>query len=289
MTRSWIALASCDPFPPVADDEEPLRAALRRRGFDVFDPPWDDRAFDWSRCAAVLLRCTWDYQRRAAEFLAWCERVATQTRLFHPPEVVRWNIDKRYLRALDVPIAPTTWLEPGDPLALEATIIEATRGWTRGFLKPVVGANAEGTLRFTPDADGIAAAVALAGRAPAMLQPYLDSVEAQGELSIVTIDGRPSHALRKIPVAGDYRVQEDYGASDVPAEADGEAAAIATRAIARASEILGTRLLYGRVDLLGLPDGGWVLNELELIEPAMFFRQRPEAGEALAAALVARL
>ena len=109
MTHTWIALASCDPFPPVADDEEPLRAALRRRGFEVFDPPWDDRAFDWSRCAAVLLRCTWDYQRRAPEFLAWCERVATQTRLFHPPEVVRWNIDKRYLRALDVPIAPTTW------------------------------------------------------------------------------------------------------------------------------------------------------------------------------------
>lgn len=287
MTRSWIALASCDPFPAVADDEAPLREALRRRGFEVFDPPWDDRAFDWSRCAAVLLRCTWDYQRRAPEFLAWCERVATVTRLFHPPEVVRWNIDKRYLRALDVPIAPTVWLEPGAGLA--TTIEAATRGWARAFLKPVVGANAEGTLRFVPDAHGIAAAAALASRAPAMLQPYLASVEERGELSIVTIDGRPSHALRKIPVAGDYRVQEDYGASDVPAEADPEAAAIATRAIARASELLGTRLLYGRVDLLWGPDGGWVLNELELIEPAMFFRQRPAAGDELAAALIARL
>jgi len=286
-----IALASCDPYPLVADDEEPLRIALRQRGYAVVDPAWD-ADFDWSSCAAVLIRCTWDYQTRCDEFLAWCERVSAVTLLLHGPRIVRWNVDKRYLAQLEqrgVPIADTTWLA-GHDADLEARLTTAVRSWERGFLKPVVGANASDTLRFVCGAGGVASAIAhVRSHAGAfMLQPYLKAVESRGELSIIVIDGEPSHAIRKVPAAGDYRVQEDWGARDEPWQADAAALALARKALAAANAILGERLLYGRVDLL-TSDAGYVLNELELVEPALFFRHSTETAERLAAALVARI
>lgn len=300
-----IALASCDPYPPVVDDEEPLRQALRERGCEVVDPAWD-ADFDWSSCAAILIRSTWDYHTRCDEFVAWCERVSKVTQLFHGPRIVRWNVDKRYLAELEkrgVPIAKTVWLDRRDE-QLATTIAHAVSGWTRAFLKPVVGANASDTLRFSCDAGGIEAAVAHV-RATAggfMLQPYLDAVESQGELSIITVDGEPSHGIRKVPAAGDYRVQEDWGARDEAWQPDDAALELARRALAAANEILGERLLYGRVDLLiseqaegrgelsNLNDGrAYVLNELELVEPALFFRHSAATADRLAAALLSRI
>lgn len=287
-TIGRIAFASCDPFPPVVDDEEPLRAALRAHGLEVSDPPWDADV-DWSRFAAVVLRTPWDYQFRADAFVAWCERASRVTRLFHGPGVVRWNIDKRYLAALaarGVPIAETIWIAAGQ--GGEALAEAARRGWTRGFLKPVVGANAAFTLRFALDEAGLAAAAAhLASFADKafMLQPYLASVERAGELSLIVIDGEVTHGVRKIPTAGDYRVQEDWGARDEAWRPDEAALALARAALTEASAILGERLLYGRADLL-LDERGYVLNELELIEPALFFRHAPHAAARLADALV---
>jgi len=288
--RGRIGLAWCDPCPQVVDDEEPLRMALRARGYDVVNPAWD-ADFDWASCAAVLIRCTWDYHLRCDEFVAWCERTSRVTRLFHGPAIVRWNVDKRYLAQLaerGVPIAPTVWID-GRGAEAERMIRVAAGAWTRAFLKPVVGANASDTLRFTCDEAGFGVALKHLEGAPGafMLQPYLDSVERDGELSIIMIDGAPAHAIRKVPAAGDYRVQEDWGAHDEVWLPDAAAVAIATKALGEASAILGERLLYARVDLLKLGDG-YVLNELELIEPALFFRHSPASAERLAQALLER-
>ena len=282
-----VALASCDPFPPVGDDEGPLRAALAAHGLTASDPPWDADV-DWSAFDAVLLRTTWDYQFRCDAFVAWCERASRATRLFHGPRIVRWNVDKRYLAALGergVPLAETLWVAPGEG---RAALDEARRrGWSRAFVKPVVGANAAFTLRFAIDAPGFAAALEHIASAPEhafMLQPYLASVEAEGEVSVIVIDGEPTHGVRKVPAPGDYRVQEDWGARDEAWRPEEAALAIARRAIDVATAILGEPLLYARVDLL-VGERGYVLNELELVEPALFFRHGPRAAERLAAAL----
>ena len=37
-----------------------------------------------------------------------------------------------------------------------------------------------------------------------MIQPYHARVETEGELSAIFIDGQFSHAVRKIPVPGDF-------------------------------------------------------------------------------------
>ncbi len=296
-----IALVTCHPFPDgVVDDEKPLRDALGILGADVAEPPWDADV-DWSGFDAVLLRTPWDYQARPDEFMQWCERVGQVTRLVHDANIVRWNLDKRYLAELagrGVPIADTIWLDVDflDRFPSRQDRIDAlretmeARGWTRGFLKPVVGANALLTLRFdTTDAGLAAAADHLASHPRAfMFQPYLERVETEGECSLIWIDGRWSHGVRKVPATGDFRVQEDWGAKDHVWEADAPAKKVAQRALDVVSR-KGFDLLYARVDLLETGAGTYVVNELELVEPALFMRHRPLVGEWLARGLLRRL
>ena len=60
-----------------------------------------------------------------------------------------------------------------------------------------------------------------------LLQPFSPSIMEKGEFSVVMWDGAPSHGVRKIPVPGDYRAQDDYGATDEPWEAPPEVVDIA--------------------------------------------------------------
>jgi hypothetical protein len=206
-------------------------------------------------------------------------------------------------------VAETVWLErdflashegPG-ALAEELARTLGERGWPAGFLKPVVGANAWLTHRFAADPSGCARAAAhlLATPRDMMLQPYLERVETVGELSLIWVArrvpsgvgsraGRFTHAVQKVPARGDYRVQEDWGARDLPWSPDARALEIAHAAIDAAERNLFS-LLYARVDLLEPSPGEYVVNELELVEPAMFFRHSPAAAEALAEAMLARL
>ncbi|MCC6623969.1 MAG: hypothetical protein IT385_22115 [Deltaproteobacteria bacterium] len=278
-----VALATMDPYPWVVDDEVHLRDALARRGVEVVSPAWT-ADFPWSTVDLVLLRTTWDYHLRHHDFLAWCERVAAVTRLVHGPRVVRWNVDKRYLAALaerGAPMAPTIWLPDGAPLpgSLPA----------RGFLKPIIGANAHATLKYSGRDVGAIEAhrAAFLGLGGFMLQPYLAAVETEGELSAICVAGRYAHGVRKVPAAGDYRVQEDWGARDeaydfLPAER-----ALIERVVAAAGSLVGERLVYGRVDLLRDDAGALVVNEVELVEPCLFFRHGPRTADLLVDALLA--
>jgi hypothetical protein len=297
-----IALATCRSLPHHERDDLPLLAALRERGVEIEQPIWDDDAVAWSRFDAVLIRSTWDYPDKHPQFVAWAERVAGCTKLFNPAPLVVWNTHKQYLRELEqhgVPLADTVWFAAGRDHDLAAAV--RARGITRGFLKPLVGANARNTLRFdATDPTELIAAQAhltrLTQSADMMLQPYLASVEREGELSAIFFDGALSHAVRKVPVAGDYRVQDDHGAHDEPVVLEPEALAVCEQTLAGLAACFRQRgwdialpLLYARVDLLLDDAGRFVLNELEAVEPSLFFRHGPEAAQMLARALLRRL
>lgn len=294
--RMRLALATCRSLPDWEVDDRPLREALRDQGAVVEEPAWDDSGVDWRSFDACLIRTTWDYMERRDEYVAWAERTGAATRLFNPAAVVRWNTHKSYLRELEdlgVAIVPTEWLPQGEPSAVGE--LARRRGWSRAFLKPVIGATARETLRFAADLDGLRAAQEHADRLlpteGLMLQPYLDRVETDGEVSSIFVDGELTHGVRKVPVAGDYRVQDDFGARDFPYPFAGEERLLAERVVIAAERILGldARLLYARADFLRGPEGGLLLTELELVEPSLFFRHAPDAARRLADALRRRL
>jgi glutathione synthase/RimK-type ligase-like ATP-grasp enzyme len=285
-----IALATCQDLPAWEVDDRPLHEALTARGVEIAHPVWSDPRVEWPSFDACLIRTTWDYQHRRDEFLAWARRVAGVTRLFNPLAIVRWNTHKSYLldlRSRGVPIAPTVWLSRGARADLGSLL--ADRGWSKALLKPAIGSTARETMRFESAGAGLTAAQAHLDRMLAtedmLVQPYLARVETEGELSAIFIDGRLSHTVRKIPVRGDFRVQDDFGASDGPVTLT-EAELDLARRVMRA---VGADLLYGRVDFLRDDDGALVVTELELVEPSLFFRHAPGAAGRLAEALCNRV
>lgn len=283
-----IALVSCRSLPDWEVDDRPLAAALQGRGVTVENPPWDAEV-DWARFDAALIRTTWDYTARRDAFVAWAESLPVP--VFNPASVVRWNTVKDYLDDLSrsgVAVVPTEHLRADEGHRLAALL--AARGWERAFLKPLVGAAAEATCRFSRD--DLAPALSLLAAQPGdrrfLLQPYLPSVEVEGEYSVVLVDDQLWHGVQKIPVPGDYRVQDDHGASDLPWQAPPEALAVVDQVRQALWERFGV-LLYQRIDLLHDQALGWLVCEVELVEPSLFFRHGPATAERLADALLARL
>jgi glutathione synthase/RimK-type ligase-like ATP-grasp enzyme len=231
------------------------------------------------------VRSTWDYEDKHREFLEWARRVERKTTLWNPAETIAWNSDKRYLRELarrGVPTVPTAWVEPGSGIDLEEVL--ARRGWAEAVVKPAVDLGAR-NLRRVRAGGADDALEAVLRRGEAMVQPFLPSLEEEGELSLVFIAGELTHAVRKRPAAGDFRVQSTWGGTarrEEPARRERELAA-------RALADLRPAPLYARVDLVRDLAGDPVLIELELIEPNLYLRENPAAADALAAAAAARL
>lgn len=280
-----IALASTRDLEVLDADEELLLAHLPIA--DVV--PWESEDVDWSAYDVVLLRSTWNYTEHLDEFLAWAERVASQTRLLNPLSVVRWNTDKRYLRDLaqaGVPIVPTIFVEPGqavDPADVAGHVV----------VKPTVGAGSKGAKLFRDDAAAAlahAAALHAEGRV-VMIQPYMSHVDELGETALIFIGGAFSHAARKAAILSrDMSWSTGIYADEkvVPTTPTDEERALADRIIGLLPDLVegGAELAYARVDLLPTPNGPVVL-ELELTEPSLFLALGEGAPERAAAAFAA--
>ncbi len=271
-----VALATSLDLHEPDRDEAPTLAALAALGLTARSRAWDDPAADFAAARLVVLRATWNYPERPADFRAWLERTAAASTLLNPLPVVLWNLHKGYLLDLErqgVPIVPTRVLPAGAPSSFEA-LTRAT-GWPDLVLKPAVSCGSRLTFRVAADdvATGDEVLRTLAAEGDALAQPYLTSVEAYGERALVCIDGEITHAVRKSPrFAGqDESTSEALPVS--PAEA-----ALARRCLAAVPH----ELLYARVDVAPGPDGEPVLMELELIEPTLFFPACPAALERFA-------
>lgn len=293
-----LAIATCSNLPGWEKDDEPFHQALTERGIRFSTEVWDGPDVDWETYDACLIRTTWDYMEKHAAFVAWARQVGEKIPFFNHPDVITWNTHKSYLRILEecgIPIAPTIWLKRGATLDLENEM--RTRGWERGFLKPMVGATARETLRFRRDQEGLSKANDHLCRTlqveDMMVQPYLHHVETKGELSVIFLGGEISHAVQKIPVPGDYRVQDDFGAKDFPIELSGPQSDLARRVVSTAEAQLncldGVPLLYARVDFLWDNDEKLCVTELELVEPSLFFRHSETAPSRFVDVLVDRI
>ena len=262
-------------------------APLAARGWAVDVVPW--RAdVDWGRWEAVVVRSPWDYQADPDAFLEVLDAIdASPARLANPLGVMRWNLDKRYLRdvsARGVPIVPTAWGRGLDAARLDALRIELASDEI--VVKPVVGANADDTFRLPRTADASDALAAFPDRAW-MAQPFVQSIVDVGETSVFVFGGAPSHAVLKTPAQGDFRVQEEHGGTIRPVPLTPDLLAISERVLHAVEDAGGGGLLYARVDVVALADGSWAVIEVELIEPSLYFPYDADSPARFADAFVA--
>src|SRR5262249_29062 len=124
-------------------------------------------------------------------------------------------------------------------------------------VKPQVGAGSVRTVRLKRDAWS-EADLTEAPITAAMIQPYLRSIETEGERSLFWFGGVYSHAVRKIPAAGHWYANTS-GARFVAEAPPAAAIEAAEAARARAPK----DLLYVRIDLVLGDDDKWRVIEIE--------------------------
>jgi glutathione synthase/RimK-type ligase-like ATP-grasp enzyme len=253
-------------------------APLLRTGLTVEGRSWADSA-DFEEFDLILPLLTWGYHRAGAQWQAAVDDWrARGVRLQNSASVLKWNADKLYLGRLaerGAPVVPTLYVDR----ISEAMMDEAAARFGADALiaKPQVSASAWQTIRWSPGSplDG-------GPQGPAMIQPFLPDILDGGEISLIYAGGAFTHAIRKRPQPGDFRVQPEYDGiitAHAP-EADEMAAGAAILAA------IDEDLLYARIDLARHANGAPVLMELELVEPDLYFQHDPAKGAAFAEAVL---
>ncbi|APX33685.1 hypothetical protein BH708_14260 [Brachybacterium sp. P6-10-X1] len=296
MTR--IGLVVTDPTTFTAADPHldaaPLREALRRRGADAELTVWHDETVDWAAFDLLVLRSPWDYAGRPAQFAAWLERVDALTAVLNEPELVRWNMDKRYLAQLEgvgVPVVPTSYHH--EMSTLETALTSQAASTPHVVVKPTVGAGARHTglfARHSPAALELGRAILTEGGV-VMLQPEVPELSEGREKALYVVDGQVTHAIAKgalLQRGGGLRGGA-YQESPVVLEATAQEQAFAGTVLAAVEEVTGLPLpLYGRIDTVDSAPHGLVLLEAELFEPLFNLQLVPEVTEIFADAILAR-
>lgn len=276
-----IAIATCRTLPEPDPDEAALVGALARAGAWVSLLAWDgDTPLPApGEVDLVLVRSTWSYARNVDAFVTWLRALGSRAKVANPVPVLLENVDKIYLRGLasrGIPIVPTAFVDRGDRRTLAA--VREAHGFSEVVVKPRVSAGSWKTMRFSEGAPLAEEAFAsLVAERDVMVQPYVASVDGHGERSIVVLEGRVSHAVRKSP-----RFSGDAEAVARVPVADDERA-FAERVLSSYSD-----LLYARVDVARDASFGLLLMELELLEPSLFFREAPEALPGFVQSIVRR-
>ncbi|MCK6621946.1 MAG: hypothetical protein HUU32_22390 [Calditrichaceae bacterium] len=280
-----LAFLSTDNLEGFVSDDERAVAPLAARGWAVETVSWRQPC-DWNRFDMVIIRSTWDYQKDAARFLNVLERIdASRALLQNDLELVRWNIRKTYLRDLQAKgnrIVPTIWQEGSvSPEKLEGFYEQLHS--EEIIIKPLISANADHTFRLRRKDipfhyDKLRHI--FAGRA-FMAQPFMKNIITEGEYSLFYFGGEYSHAILKTPQQNDFRVQEEHGGIITAVKAEEKL----RRRGEAAMGSLGQIPLYARVDLVRDAGDEFAIMEVELIEPALYFRMDAPAAERFAEAV----
>jgi glutathione synthase/RimK-type ligase-like ATP-grasp enzyme len=288
-----IALVTDLQQPGLSESDSLLVAPLLARGLHPVPVPWESDDDAWESFDAVILRSCWNYHRAPDAFRAWLERLeGAGARLWNPAPVVRWNMDKCYLRGLaarGVVIAPTVWLDRGQDARLAAILKQ--HDWPQALVKPRIGASAygiwqTGVAEAASQQEAFAAALQTSGL---MVQQFLPEI-AEGEWSLIFFRGVYSHAVLKRPEAGNIFVQKRLGGSWRVATPPPHVIAQASAALHAAAQLTlppDDTFLYARVDGIDVA-GMLVLMELEVPEPGLMLNaDMPGAAERFADAILA--
>lgn len=261
-----------------------IRPELEARGHALVEIDWRSPVEAFAGLPLVLVGSPWDYQDSEVQFLAQLDALEAAAHVVcNSAATVRWNARKTYLRDLErsgAATIPTLWVE--QPTASDIASAMDQFGCDTVIAKRQVGAGAEG--QSIHHRGSLEPGWRMSH--PAMLQPFLPQIQQDGEYSFLFIDGLFSHALRKRPVAGDYRVQSIYGGTNEVLEPSSTDLAAARAVVAAVPQGIP---LYCRIDMVRGEDGTLLLMEAEMIEPYLYPEQGPQLGALMAEAIARRL
>jgi len=261
-----------DDMAGFVSDDQILSSELAANNWQTETVSWKTPSVDWAGFDVVLVRTTWDYHHFPEQFTSVIDEIAASpAKLENSADLIKWNINKTYLRELadrGIDIVPTIFVGRN---AAEFGDWPNELGSERLILKPVISANSDNTFLLSEMSDEAENALRLREY---MVQLFLNSIIDEGEFSLFYFDGEFSHAINKRPKADDFRVQEEHGGQITKFSADEEMLTIGASVLKQLDETP----LYARVDLIRGNNNKLQLMELELIEPSLYFRFDEDAA-----------
>ncbi len=259
--------------------------AMEALGWRVDPVVWDDPTVDWDAYDVAYICIPWDYTEKIQEFLKVLDTIdRSAAHLFNDRALVHWNLEKTYLREIEErggDIVPSIWRDEFDASTITNSFSRFATD--KIVIKPQVGANAEYAFVLADPipANTIDELAATFASKPHFVQPFIESVRTEGEYSLFYFGSEYSHAILKVPAEGDFRSQEEHGADILPFEAPAELRDAGDRVM----RLVEPAPVYARADFVRDDRGRFLLMELELIEPSLYFRTDADSPQRFAAAI----
>ena len=262
-------------------EDKLLQKELEKKGMKVCKRDWTDTNFDWKSSKYAIFRTTWDYFERFDEFLLWMKETKHKIKFINSYEIINWNIDKYYLKDLSkngINIVPTLFLKKGKKVSLKQLFTKTK--WKEVVIKPTISGAARNTYHITENnfSDFEDIFQQIINEESMLFQQFMKNILTQGEISLIMIGGKYTHAVKKTAKKGDFRVQDDHGGKVEIYNATQSEIKFAEDCI----EKCPFSPIYARVDILYNNESNLSLIELELIEPELWFRNNKFAAWLLA-------
>jgi glutathione synthase/RimK-type ligase-like ATP-grasp enzyme len=256
--------------------DELLVEPFKELGWKVESISWKAKNINWKNYDAVIVRSTWDYQHSPDEFLQVLEEINSQTHLENNLEIIKWNMDKTYLRDMEekgIKIVPSVWFDTFNEDEVSNFFDKLVTGEL--IIKPTISANADNTFRINKNdfKSQLSTFNSKFGTRPFMVQPFIKNIITEGEYSLFYFGGKYSHAILKTPKQNDFRVQEEHGGIIKPIQPNAKMKTDAEKIL----DSIKTDLLYARIDFVRTGENEFALMELELIEPSLYFNLDPKS------------
>jgi len=265
----------------VLREDELVINALKEKNLSVVKKDWNDSIFDWETTRSILFRSTWDYFDKFELFKKWFNKTKNKCLMINSTETIEWNIDKHYLLDLQehqIPIPNSEFIKRGS--SIDLSLLMQKKNWNEIVVKPTISGAAKNTYRlkeeeiiqFGPTWEK------LIYKEDFIVQEFQNNVITEGEVAMIVIGGKFTHAVLKKAKEGDFRVQDDFGGSIAIYNPNEEMVKLAEKC----TRILTPIPSYARVDIIWDNLRELAVSELELIEPELWFRLNPNAAQKLA-------
>lgn len=272
-----LGIVTCTEVDELTKSEQRLIPLFQREHVIAKAVVWNDATVDWEAYDYLIIRSVWDYHLHHEAFTDWIATLESKgIKTLNPVQVIRSNQHKFYLKRLQekgIAIVPTQFVNQTKDLDLSAV---RHVGWEQMVIKPAISASSFLTETFSKDQLGEIenTYTPIARRRDLLVQQFMPEVRHFGELSLIFFNRTYSHTVLKTATSGEFRVQSEYGGSTVTYRPSNMIIETAKKIL---SQFDGT-LLYARIDGL-IQNGRFVLMEIELIEPDLFFEYDKEAAQ----------
>lgn len=257
-----LIIATCKAYKEGNEALKKLKAKLENLHYQCELKAWQEiRVRHLAQNTLILPLAVWDYSLEYANFLHFLNELErAKISILNPSEILKMNADKSYLKILEeanLPIIDSIIFKQNEDFNFSQIPFQ------KAVIKPLVGQSGY-KVRF------------LEQKMPtkeefphgALIQPFIESVEELGEFCFIFFGGKFNYAIHR-QTQKDWRANSNYGVKIAPLKNPSKAHIdLALKAL---KALKSSNLLYARVDLLPQKNGKALINEVELIEPSLYF------------------